>query len=496
MQTKSYTKWLATILFYTLLTTACGTKKALDTFDLNTEMPESPATTEDTLLETEESIPYPNVENIDLDGVDFRLFYFSNAANHAWTGIPTDFNPSETNGDVLNDAVYHRNRTVETLVNVNFAEEEAPVGYDQLGKALQTSVMANDNLYDLAFPNIVSIIGLADGGLLRDIQKLDMQIDAPYYDQKSIEEMTIANKLFYLESDITFTDKLAAIVTYFNKNITSDQGIPDLYETVQSGEWTFDYMRILAEQVTEDVDGNGMMDERDIYGISCQNDGSYYFLQAAGQRISEKDGDTLHFVAGEEKAVTVLQNAFDLMHSNIYFNSQKYNYKVGDIAAMYSENRALFLVRPLQTVFNLREMTADFGIIPMPKYDAADTSYHTPSNIYPGIILCVPQNSVNGSYIALVTDLLAAESYKKVMPSFYDTVLDSKLTRDKMSSEMLDLIFDNRVYDFGLIWDFGGFRTAIVTPKPIEVASTVMSVSAAADLQIQELYDRLSQVDG
>ena len=234
MQTKSYTKWLATILFYTLLTTACGTEKALDTFDLNTEMPESPATTEDTLLETEESIPYPNVENIDLDGVDFRLFYFSNAANHAWTGIPTDFNPSETNGDVLNDAVYHRNRTVETLVNVNFAEEEAPVGYDQLGKALQTSVMANDNLYDLAFPNIVSIIGLADGGLLRDIQKLDMQIDAPYYDQKSIEEMTIANKLFYLESDITFTDKLAAIVTYFNKNITSDQGIPDLYETVQS----------------------------------------------------------------------------------------------------------------------------------------------------------------------------------------------------------------------------------------------------------------------
>jgi len=473
---------------------SCGTA---DTTETGTPAGETQPAAENTAAaETDETIPYPDVTGMDLGGVNFNMFYFSNELNHSWSGIPTDLNPTETTGDILNDAVYQRNRVVEEMINIVFTEEAAAAGYEQLGKALQASVMASDNLYDLAFPNIVSIIGLADGGLLRDIHTLNVDIHAPWYDQKSVTEMTISDKLFYVESDITYIDKLSSIVTYFNKSITADHGMDDFYQVVTEGDWTYDYMLEMAEQVTEDTDGNGTMDDKDAYGIACQNDGSYYLLHAAGQKIGEKNENGLRFAAGDERCVTALQDIFDLMASDHYFNAHKYNYGMAQIANMYIEDRALFLIRPLQTVFNLREMTADFGIIPMPKYYEDDDSYHTPMNIYPGIILCVPKNSDNTAYIGTVMDLLAAESHKTVMPGFYDMVLDTKLTRDEMSAAMLDIIFETRVYDLGLIWDFGGFRTAIVTPKHIEVASTVASVKSAAETQIAELYQTISEIEG
>ncbi|MBQ8641134.1 MAG: extracellular solute-binding protein [Clostridia bacterium] len=486
---------LALLLALLTALPSCG---SADTGETDAPAGETQPAAEDTTAaeDTADTIPYPDVTGVDLGGVNFNMFYFSNELNHGWSGIPTDLNPTETTGDILNDAVYQRNRAAEEMINIVITEEAAAAGYDQLGKALQTSVMASDNLYDLAFPNIVGVIGLADGGLLRDIYTLDVDIDAPWYDQKSVSEMTISDKLFYVESDITYIDKLATIVTYFNKSITTDHGMDDFYQVVKEGAWTYDYMLEMAEQVTEDVDGSGTMDDKDAYGIACQNDGSYYLLHAAGQKIGDKSENGLRFAAGDERCVTALQDIFDLMASDHYFNAHKYNYGMAQIADMYIEDRALFLIRPLQTVFNLREMTADFGIIPMPKYYEDDDSYHSPMNIYPGIIMCVPRNAANTDYIGTVIDLLAAESNKTVMPSFYDMVLDTKLTRDEMSAAMLDIIFETRVYDLGLIWDFGGFRTAIVTPNHIEVASTVASVTTAAETQIAELYQTISEIEG
>ena len=53
---------------------------------------------------------------------------------------------------------------------------------------------------------------------------------------------------------------------------------------------------------------------------------------------------------------------------------------------------------------------------------------------------------------AIVTEALCAESYKKVVPVFYDTALKTKAARDDASSEMIDLIRDNLTFDFGYLY--------------------------------------------
>jgi hypothetical protein len=55
--------------------------------------------------------------------------------------------------------------------------------------------------------------------------------------------------------------------------------------------------------------------------------------------------------------------------------------------------------------------------------------------------------------IGAVVEVLSAESWKGVMPTFYDTVMDSKIANDEGTVRMLDTIFDSRVIDFAYLYD-------------------------------------------
>ena len=57
-----------------------------------------------------------------------------------------------------------------------------------------------------------------------------------------------------------------------------------------------------------------------------------------------------------------------------------------------------------------------------------------------------------------VVEALSAESYKQVTPTLYEIALKTRYLRDNESKEVLDLLIDGRVYDFGYIYDnFQGF---------------------------------------
>ncbi len=471
---------------------ACGEASAPDagpdTAAPSTSAVDAGGTTGEAAAET--ALQFPDTNGIDCGGYAFNLLYFSNLLTHSWTDIPTDMNPTEETGDVLNDSVYRRNRTVEELLNLTISETPIKGGASVTSEVTK-AVMAGDSTYDLVFQSIVEIMSMTTGGVLRDINKLGLKLDSPWYDQKSIGEMTISGKLFEIESDISFYDKLATIVTFFNKSIAENYNMEDFYQKVLDGEWTYDYMLKCAEQVSADVNGDGKMDQEDSWGISCQNDGSYYLLHASGLKVGEKAGDSLRFAANDEKFIGVLSDIAELMQSDLYYNSQFYGTNIAQNVGMFTADRDLFLIRPVQSLFLMRDMKADFGIIPMPKYFEDDPDYHSPTNIYPGIIMCVPVNAANEDFIAAAVEVLAAQSYLDVMPTLYDVVLDTKMTRDETSAQMLDLVYGSRVYDIGLIWNFGGFRTTIVAPKIENVASTIAALTDKAEAEIAELYDSM-----
>ena len=57
----------------------------------------------------------------------------------------------------------------------------------------------------------------------------------------------------------------------------------------------------------------------------------------------------------------------------------------------------------------------------------------------------------NADFASIITEALCAESYRIVIPEYYEKALKAKSSRDNESEEMLDLIRDTLTFNFGSI---------------------------------------------
>ena len=98
----------------------------------------------------------------------------------------------------------------------------------------------------------------------------------------------------------------------------------------------------------------------------------------------------------------------------------------------------------------LRDMDSDFGIIPYPKLDEDQEEYMT--LVHNGSTLfCVPVTikSEKLEIIGAVLESLAYEAYKTVTPAYFEVALKSKYSRDDVSSQLLDVMYQSMYTDFG-----------------------------------------------
>ena len=89
--------------------------------------------------------------------------------------------------------------------------------------------------------------------------------------------------------------------------------------------------------------------------------------------------------------------------------------------------------------------------------------------------------------IASVLEGMAIQSFIQVTPAYYDIALTRKYARDDASAEMLDIALAYRVYDIGLICDFGGIRHPMDTDEEYEVASTIAALADKAQSDMDAL---------
>ena len=73
--------------------------------------------------------------------------------------------------------------------------------------------------------------------------------------------------------------------------------------------------------------------------------------------------------------------------------------------------------------------------------------------------VAIPVTVPDRERTGIITEALCAESQYTLLPAYYDISLKTKFARDDESSEMLDLIFANRLYDIGHIYDWGNITS-------------------------------------
>ena len=105
--------------------------------------PESEAVTE--------SVITHDVPDIDFDGYDFNVMVRESYLGIYW--VTNDVFAESQTGEPINDAVYIRNRLLEDKFNINIHEI---IKGDMVG-AVQMSIQAGDDDYDVCYPIIFSV---------------------------------------------------------------------------------------------------------------------------------------------------------------------------------------------------------------------------------------------------------------------------------------------------------------------------------------------------
>lgn len=127
--------------------------------------------------------------------------------------------------------------------------------------------------------------------------------------------------------------------------------------------------------------------------------------------------------------------------------SVKYN-TWGTTYRKFLNGELIFLVAPFSYADNLRDMSDSYGILPLVKLDASQKGYYTT----PGdscSLLSVMENTDKPEVVGAVLEMMAAESYARVTPAYYEITLKRKYARDEIDTKMYDLILSGIRYNFG-----------------------------------------------
>ena len=76
----------------------------------------------------------------------------------------------------------------------------------------------------------------------------------------------------------------------------------------------------------------------------------------------------------------------------------------------------------------------------------------------------------------MIAETLAYYSYREIRPAFFDIVLENKAVRDENSYKVIQLMHENKVFDFGFNFDGTGsayniMKTVVVDKKSTDFAS-------------------------
>lgn len=490
---QSHRNILCHTLIFTLLTgilTACGNAANTDITQTESAAAEPDETTAD-VINWESS----GLERVDYGGIDFTIFANKDSYDNTWHKLDV----AELNGDSLNDAIFNRNRKIEELYNINISVIESST----FANDAKNSIAAGDNAYSLFFAQLTQLVPLSQEGMLTNFYDVNnLSLDNEWWDQNLIEGLTYRDSLYVLNGDVSPSADTRIFVILFNKDMCDELNLEYPYQYVLDGSWTVDRLNEYITNVNYDVNGDAVMNYDDRWGFFTEYGVSYMMFFAGGGKITEKTEDGgLRLAFNHEKGINMAQKAIDIaLDASKTCMANPYVAENGNswpaATAWFANGGALFRSTALEPVpRDIRTLEVNFGILPFPKMsDDQERYYSLPAVLCNVISIPVTADS---DMAGLILEALCVESVGSVKPAFYDTLLNGKIVRDDDSKEMLDIIFDSKVYDIGLYANIMNFKVTfenMVKDKKSDVASLFASNYESAQAQLEKLCEQYDEL--
>ncbi|MCL2518828.1 MAG: hypothetical protein FWF15_09720 [Oscillospiraceae bacterium] len=479
-KTKSIAILLLILLFGSILITACSNTSDNSTDTENNENGNT-ENNEGTLLNV------PTDKNY--NGYTFSINSYSHSAYRG------EHHAEALTGDLVNDAVYDRNKNVEELFNVKINTVIGVWGNDECRSLITKSVLAGDDDFDMFTGNTYNMTFLsAEGYFLRISEVPHINYKSPWWNQYIYNELSVGNNVYLMTGDIALSNYGQISCIFFNKKYIVDYSLQDPYQLVYDNKWYIDTLIAMTKDFWIDLNGNGVRDgiwendeetmqfTDDLYGIYSQM-ASIYAIANHWVPITTKNADNYPEVSFYSTRTATM---FDKL-KDYFINSQ------GSLCpdgwtdyTVFANGGCIFMPHVIhQTTYAyMRESNVDYGIVPVPKYDENQKDYRTCGG---GLVVAVPLTIKDAERTGMVMEALAYYGREFVYPAYLEKTITQKGTRDNDAQKMLEIILNSVYYNFGVAFSgFQGYGYSLLeyfkTSKGFASYYEGMNIAATAEL--------------
>lgn len=391
-------------------------------------------------LEGRKLIP-DNLPETDFEGRDFRIYTRESYLYEVYT--------EEEDGEIINDALFARNRSVEERFNTSIKAVTTAEDSNASINSLVKAVSAGDNAYDLSSTIVYTSGAVITNGIYLNILSVPyIDLSREWWINGINDKFRIEDSVYTVVGDMCISTLRLTYAIYYNKRLGKNYMMPDLYQEVRDNKWTIDRMIALTTDVYSDINGDGIRDSGDEYGFAGETATNLDVYTFAFDIPIISRGDTGLPVLALNTPKTL--EAVDKINTLYWSTGGSYICEQGEWGneiGMFKNGSAMFATTWLGQMFGtFREMDDDYGVLPYPKWDESQEKYLTGSmDNYS--VLGIPKTATDVEFVGIITEALNSESYKQLFPVYFEQALQTKYARDEGTIEMLEILMEGRNFD-------------------------------------------------
>lgn len=416
------------------------------------------------------------LEKQDWGGVTINILTH-NARDYALYEFGTPAQETEIESDNVSTAFQERTNLLEEEYGLTTQVHFTEGGIGAPTNEIEQQIIAGLSEYDLVADGITYLTKLGTQEYFWNYYELDngyIDLNADYWDQSAIEDLAIANKLYYITGEAVVSDNAATWALYYNKDLLEDYGLTSPVELVDAGTWTVDALYEMCKSVATKVSSGDTMSyepgDGDIWGMVAQAYDGLAFMWGAEQAMITKDEDDLPIMRIlDERNVSAWQTISEMLYDKSCVGVADL---FGNWADMYENESQIFtngnaaFMPGAITVLDGEAMNNSdvrFGILPMPKLDENQEEYATSCTVYWATFFSIPTSNVEKlDATCYLLEAMAYYGQEMCTYEYYDKTLKLKRMEDPEDERMLDLLFQNRTFDLGAVYDWAGPKAGML----------------------------------
>ena len=406
----------------------------------------------------------------------------------------------------IKNAIKKRNDQLEQNMGVTISQIDASNVYDTAYVGL---FMGRDQ-YDILLPMIKDAGNLARQGYVLAMDELpNMNTEKGFYDQRAFEQLALNGRNYLFFSEITVVNLDATWLYYFNHELINEYKLENPYQLLSDYQWTIGKLVEMCTVATKDADGTP--DKNDDWGIAGHDYIVTSLYHGTGEMIATPDDmGNISITMNTPRVLKFVEEAnkirdfwcrYQIRLSGVANDVNPYGFGPGDnynqLMETFANGRVLFMGEVLASARDLTNLDQELniGILPTPMLDTDQTEYYTPVNTIAACTVVPYTAEGRADQLSNIIEYWAHLSHSTVYEAYYEQAQKSRFSKDDISPEVIDIIFDAVSYDIGAAFAWGNLATeitALVWDGSTDFASMYERCGGTAVDALDEFMDKFA----